>query len=228
MDNASAEPGIIRKRAQQIASKFVAAIGVVISVVTLILMLTSVGFRNWVKLHQYWMLSGLIAAIVVIFVLLNILLDMSTELRRLRRSEDLRHIDQDKRASKAVLTRIPPDGALIAWLRTSFNPSLIPGERLSAVKEAHRYLGSDISRFGDPAAAVRYLELKNTAGTLLEILETRTSMEAGNVDRIIPVEWEYGPKRGQAVAEIQDARESFIRAYDAFVRTCHERGIWPG
>lgn len=226
--NASAEPGILRKRAQQIGSNFVAAIGVVVSLVTLILMLTSTGLRQWVKLHPYWIVGALIAAIVVIFVLLNVLRDMGAELRRLRRSEDSRHSDQDKRSGSAVLTRIPPEGALVTWLRTGFSPSLIPRQRFDALKEADQYLGSDLSRFGDPAVAARYRELKNRAGTLISTLDTWTSMEAGNVDRIIPVEWEDGSKYTQAVAEIQGAREGFIRAYDAFMLTCHERGIWAG
>jgi hypothetical protein len=227
-DVSSAETEIIRKRTQQITNNLVAAIGIVVSVVTLIGMLTSEAFRNWVKDHPYLVLGGLLAAIVVIFALLNIMRDMSAELNRLRRSEDLRHAGRDKSAVTAFLTRIPPEGVLVTWLRTGFSPSPIPREQLAALKDAHQYLRSDLSRFGDATAVGRYLDMTDAMGTLIKKIERWTSLEAGNTERVIPVEWDPGPRHARAVEEIQGARNDFIRAYDAFLQTCHERGIEPG
>jgi uncharacterized membrane protein len=224
-DVSVAEMGILRKRAQQIAGNLVAAIGVVVSVFTLIGMLTSSGFRNGVKDHPYWVLGGLLVTIVAIFVLLNVMLDMRAELRRLRRSEHLRLTGRDTRAVTGLLERVPPEGILVTWLRTGFQPSPVPRERLDDLHHAHQYLGSDPSRFGDSEAAARYLQLTNATGTLIEKLQSWTSLEAGNAERII--RWEQGPRHDRAVTEIQAARGDFISAYDALLRACHERGIEP-
>jgi hypothetical protein len=227
MDISAAETGIRRKTAEQIARNFVAAIGIVVSFVTLIGMLTSAGFRNWVKDHPYWVLGGLLVATVLIFALLNIMRAMRAELRRLRQSQDLGHIGRDKGAVTAFLTRIPPEGVLVTWLRADFSPSPIPREQLAVLNDAHQYLSSDLWRFGNPEVAARYLKVRDAAGALIEKIERWTSLEAGNAERVIPVEWDQGPKQARAVAEIQDARQGLIDAYDAFARTRHEHGIEP-
>jgi hypothetical protein len=226
-DFSAAEEGIIRKLAAQIAGNLLAAAAAVVTVVTLIVMATSAGSRNWVKHDPYWVFTGLIIAIVVILVLLNIMRYMRTQLRLLRPSGQPGATDQDGRAIAAVLTRIPPLGELVTWLRTDFRPSPIPRARLDALKQAHQYLAGEPSGFGDPEAAAGYLQVRDTTATLIEKLERWTSLEAGNAERIIPVEWEQGPKHARAVAEIQGARDGFIRAYDALRRTCRERGIEP-
>jgi hypothetical protein len=224
-DIATVQTGIIRKQAQQIVGNLFTAIGIAVSVVTMIAMLTSAGFRDWVKHHPYWVLIALLVAIVVLFVLLNVMRNMRSELRRLRRSEESRNTDQDHGALGALLNRIPPEGTLITWLRKDFSPSPIPRQQLDALKQVLQYFGSDPWRFANTAAGASYMELQNAAGALAGKLERWTSLEAGSAERIIPVEWEDNPKYAQAVEQIRGAAEGFIRAYDAFLQTCHQRGI---
>jgi hypothetical protein len=229
-DSSAAETGIFRKRVQQVVSNLLAVVGGVVSVVTLVVMLTSAGSRNWVKDHPYWVFGGFVAAIVAILVLLNFMQDINakySELRLLQRSDDLRPTDQNKRAIGAFLARIPPGGVFVTWLKKGFSPSSIPLEKLDALNEVTEYLSSDPGRFDDPLAARGYLELIAAAGAFSDKLQRWTSLEAGNAQRIIPIEWEQGAKYDRAVAEIQDAKDGLIDAYDAFLRTCHERGIEP-
>lgn len=228
-DTSAAETGI-RKRAQQIVSNLLAVVGGVVSVVTLVAMLTSTAFRNWVKDHPYWVFGGFVAAIVAILVLLNFMMDINARYRELRllQRPDGPPTDQDKRAMRAFLARIPPGGIFVTWLKKDFSPSSIPLEKFEAVNEVSQYLSSDPMRFDDPLIATRYLELKAAAGMFGEKLRMWTSLEAGNAQRIIPIEWEQGAKYDRAVAEGQDARNGLIDAYDAFLRTCSERGIESG
>lgn len=227
-DISAARQGIIRKQAQQIAGNLFTAIGIVVSVVTMIAMLTSAGLRDWVKRHPYWVLIALLIAIVTLFVMLNIVRNMRAELRRLRQSEESENTDQDDATLKAVLNRIPPEGALITWLRKDFSPSPIPRQQLDALKQVHQYFGSDPSRFVGTAVAAPCIELQNAVRALVEKLERWTSLEAGSAERIIPVEWEGNPKYAHAVEQIRDTAEGLIRAYDAFLQTCRQRGIDPG
>lgn len=228
-DISAVHQGIIRKQAQQIVGNLFTAIGIVVSVVTMIAMLTSAGLRDWVKHHPYWVLIALLVAIVTLFVMLNIMRNMRAELRQLRRqSEEGGNTDQDDATLKALLNRIPPDGVLITWLRKDFSPSPIPRQQLDALKQVHEYFGSDPSRFVGMAVAAPCIELQNAVSALVEKLERWTSLEAGSAERIIPVEWEDNSKYAHAVEQIRDTAEGFIRAYDAFLQTCRQRGIGPG
>jgi hypothetical protein len=163
-------------------------------------------------------------------VLLNFMRDINAkyrELRLLQKPDDL-PTEQDKRAMGAFLAHIPPGGIFVTWLKKDFSPSSIPLEKFDALNEVSQYFSGDPIRFDDPLTATGYLELKAAAGVFGEKLRTWTSLEAGNAQRIIPIEWEQGAKYDRAVAEIQDARDGLIDAYDAFLRTCCERGVEPG
>jgi hypothetical protein len=225
------EAGIIRKRVQQIASNLLAVAGGIVSVVTLVAWLTSAGFRHWVKDNSYWVFGGFATAVVTILVLLNFMQGTNAryaELRRLLRSDALQRADRDRRAMGLFLSRIPPEGAFILWLKKGFNPSSIPLERLDALDEIGQYLSSDPARFEDPLAAAGYRALTTAAGAFSQKLLRWTSLEAGNAQRIIPIEWRPGAKYDHAVAEIQVAKNGLIESYDAFLSTCRERGIEPG
>jgi hypothetical protein len=227
-DGSAAEMGIIRKQLQQIVSNILAVAGVIVSVVTLIVMLMSEGFRNWVRHNPYWVFGGFVAAVVVILALLNFMQAKYAELRRLRSLDAVRRADQDKRAMAAFLARIPPAGVFIAWIKKGLNPSSVPLEKLAALDELRQYLASDPARFDDPQAAAGYIALTVAADAFSRKLLRWTSLEAGNVQRIIPVEWRQNAKYDRAFAEIKDAGDGLVVAYDAFLRTCHERGIEPG
>lgn len=227
-DGPAAEMGIIRKQLQQIVSNILAVAGVIVTVVTLIVMLTSEGFRNWVRHNSYWVFGGFVAAVVVILVLLNFMQAKYAELRRLRSSDTVRRADQDKRAMAVFLARIPPAGVFVTWIKKGFNPSSVPLEKLEALNQLRQYLRSDPASFDDAQVAAGYLALTAAADAFSEKLQRWTSLEAGNVQRIIPVEWKQNEKYDRAFAEIQDARNDLVVAYDAFLRTCHERGIEPG
>lgn len=211
------------KRAQELINYIFLVLGGIASIVSLVLILESKGFRTWGKTHSDVILALLVAAVMLILVLLFFMQSISGKCRALQslhQSDGGQFTDHDRELSRQILARMPPVGILVKWLKIEFSPFSIPQDRAQSLLELVAYLDRDGADFEDKVAADSFLGLRRSVSKLSQKIGQWTSLEAGATQRIIPIEWKFeDEKRYQlAAAEIKGARDDSVQAYNRFLR----------
>lgn len=211
------------KKAQELINYIFLVLGGIASIVSLVLILESKGFRTWGKTHSDAILALLVAAVMVILIQLFFMRSVSGKyqaLQALHQSGGSQFTDHDRDLARQILSRMPPAGNLVRWLKGEFNPISIPHDRAQSLLELVGYLEQDVTDFDDTAAAEHLLGLRNSVYKLSEKIEQWTYLEAGATQRIIPVEWKFEDEgRYQlATTEIMSACADSVQAYNRFLR----------
>jgi hypothetical protein len=221
---------VVRRWGAELVNHLFTIAGGIVSVVTLIVMLESKGSRHWVKDNPFLLLTLLVAAVAVILLMVNAMQRFNARYRSLSAllpAGDPLPSEHDRQLTREALAELPPGGPLIRWLRQEFVSSAAPQDRVQEFAAAARHLSHDPLDFDDKEMAIDYLRLKTSAGKFSQKLQLWMSLEAGETQRIIPVEWSFDEngKYRLAVTEIEDAHNDLLRAYDRFLHTCQHRGL---
>jgi hypothetical protein len=207
------------KRVQELINYIFLVLGGIASIVSLVLILASKGFRAWGKTHSDVILALLVVAVMLILVLLFFMQSINNKYRTLQslhQSDRSQFTDQDRELARQIRTRMPPAGTMMKWLKIEFNPFSIPQDRAQSLSELREYLDQNVADFDDKAAAKGLLELRASISRLSLKIAQWTSLEAGTAQRIVPIEWIFEDERRYwlAITEIKGACDDSAHAHN--------------
>lgn len=211
-----------RRFASLLIANLSSIVGATVAVITLLTMLFSKGVRHWVKQHPYPIFWGLFAMTIVVITLLNYI----QALRRTPISADAAG-NPDSDLLGNFLAVLPPDGAVMKWLRQAFEPVTIPRTSLLALKEAASRLALYPIAYQNAVINKAYAQFNESLARFCEIVQNWVILDPRGELYNIPEEWQFENKSryDAAKCEIQAAHDLLIELYDKFLQRCHDRGL---
>lgn len=191
------------------------AIGVAVSISGFVALVTSQSVKAWVKSHPYPIYLALIVAVLIIAGTL----DYAYNLRK----RITRPSDHDKKFYVAALERLPPNGAVIGWLKhtemTAVSVDGFPADVLGALEKTIGFSRMRPVGFDDARIAGSFKSLTDSMVSFRQSVDRWTLAVQAR---------QFGGTGSSLTAEtaaLTRRHHDLVRAYDRFIRTCHARGI---
>ncbi len=189
-------------------------IGVAAALAGILPMLTSNFVKNWVKSHSYLIFVILVITVTVAFVVIYFILNR-------KRGQATEH---DRKIAANLLGALPPDGAIIVWLKKTFISKSVP------IKYAD-ILDDVLTRMRLNAVGLDNSQANEAYGKLREAIEKFTTLVTFNLfsNRDYTVlekspEWSWVQWK-KASDDINEACTTLVKVYDEFLRVCHRNQL---
>jgi hypothetical protein len=219
------------------ASYIMSAIGAAVSISGFIALVTTRSVRAWVKDHPYPIYLALIVAVLVIAGTLNYAYNL-----RKRITEPS---DHDRKFYAAALSRLPPNGTVIGWLKraemTEARITDFPADVVGALDKTIEIFRTQSVGFDDRRVAAAFKSLIGAITSFCQAADRWTFVAHVRQFRPIaapPSEASPsgtsqlpGPPRTADATMTEETvvlarrHRDLVDAYDRFVRTAHARGI---
>jgi hypothetical protein len=219
------------------ASYIMSVIGAVVSISGFIALVTARSVRTWVKGHPYPIYLALIVAVLVIAGTLNYAYNL-----RKRMTEPSSH---DGKLYDAALARIPPNGAVIGWLKraemTEAGVTDFPADVVGALEKTIEFSRAQLVGFDDKRVAAAFESLIGAVTSFCQEVDAWTFAAQARQFRQIAAPPSGTAPSGESqlpgsprTADATMAEETvvlarrhrdLVDAYDRFIRTAHARGI---
>jgi hypothetical protein len=220
-----------RQQLKGIADNLLVVIGAVVTFGSFLALVYAKPVRSWVAKHPIQIYSALIVTLFALLLALNYARDLKNRYDALANAagdaERPQPTSHDSALLRELLASMPPDGKIMEWLKQDFDSLQLPSERVSSLSQAGRKLTLDPVGFDNRSADGGYRELGAAIEAFCQKVREWAYADARDTYLEVPPEWqfEYRERYQTAIADIQQARQRVIEAYDGFLHTCHIAGI---
>jgi hypothetical protein len=190
-------------------------IGAVVSLSGFAALVTTQSVKIWVKSHPYPIYLALIVAVLIIAGTLDYAFNLRKRL--------MIPTDHDKKLYAVALQRLPPNGAVIGWLKriemTRVSVADFPSDVLDALEKTVEFSSMQPTGFDDSRIADSFEFLTGSITSFCQSVDRWTL--AANARQTKQV----AAPRDEETAALTQRHHDLVRAYDWFIRTAHARRI---
>jgi hypothetical protein len=189
--------------------------GAVVTIAGILPLLTSASLKSWVRTHSYWVFVTLILAVTAAFIIIDIILTRKRQ----------QGTDHDRETVSGFLERISPRSQIIVWLKENFISKSVPIKYVDLLDELSHEMKLNVMGLDNSSANQAYGTLRDA---ILVFLEHVTFDLFSNSEHTVLQNSPDWTREDWIAASgrINQARDTLVRTYDDFVRTCHKYGLY--
>ena len=218
---------VTRQPAKRIVGNLLAVIGGAVTLASFVSLLTSKPMRVWVVRHPYYTFSALIVSIFALLIVLNYAQELRARTALANSApaaEPPKPTAHDCALFRDLVAILPPDGAIMEWLKGGFDSLKLPNAPLQALDQTGLKITLDAVGFDDHSANAGYRDLGISIKSFCKIVKKSARLDTTETYLEIPQWWEKD-RRTLYETEIQAAHGRLTSAYDGCLRACHSAGM---
>lgn len=212
----------------QIRNRIYAIIGFASAVITILPWALSNTERVWVRDHSNWLYGVLVLAIIAVILILGYARDLNRKCRELAVSAKMPSRN-DINMLRGIMVQIPRDGALMAWLKTSFIVKAIPYANIEILDELWNKLNMNPLEFDNQEVHNAYHGFMSAIEDFRALITLHCNFENNRkYDTLrVPLPAREGEEKSyyEALNEIKEEVYKLTSAYDSFLKTCAANGL---
>jgi hypothetical protein len=197
-----------------LAKHLSALIGAAVTVAGILSLLTSSSVKNWVRNDSYLIFIILIIVVTVAFVIIDFILNR-------KRQQATGH---DRKIVANLLSALPPDGAVIVWLKESFISKSVPIKYVDVLGDMLTQMRLNVVGLDNPQADEAYRKLKEALANFITVVTFNLFSSQDYTALQKSPEWPWAQWK-KASDEINGACTMLVRVYDEFLLVCHKNQL---
>jgi hypothetical protein len=200
----------------RLTSHLLALAGAIVTIASLVALLASESVKTWAKSHGYWIFIAWILTILVAFIVV----DYATNRKR---KEATQH---DRDFVGRLLSRLPPDGPTISWLKYGFISTEIAVKQMEPLDKLNEQLALVVVGLDNREANDAYDQLRDAIGEFERLVTLHLQLTPDYKRFKMPRMTDE--KFSEARQELLNARGMLLTTYDNFLKICHKNRLDSG